>query len=54
MKLGGTGTRGQAAQSSEMGKKDEKRVHGGATGKVPARLTRASKENEKTNDGYDH
>lgn len=54
MKLGGTGTRGQAAQSSEMGKKDEKRVDGGATGKVPARLKRASKESEKTNDGYDH
>lgn len=54
MKLGGIGSRGQAAQSSEMGKKDVKKVGGGATGKVPARLERARKESEKTNDGYDH
>lgn len=51
MKLGGIGARGQAAQSSEMGKRDVKRADGGATGKVPARLKRARKESAKTNDG---
>lgn len=56
MKLGGIGTRGQAAQSSEMGKKDVKREDGGATGKVPLclDLKRARNESAKTNDGYDH
>lgn len=54
MKLEGTGTRSQAAQSSEMGKKGCEESRRWSHGKVPARLERARKESEKTNDGYDH